>query len=189
MKLYTKTISEALAGLQKGEFQSQDLVASCLQRITETDHELNSFISVNEGYALERARQEDEKRLKGKAGRLSGVPFSIKDLLCTKEFRTTCGSRMLENFTPPYDATVVEKLEKDGAVIIGKTSMDEFAMGSTSENCVFGVPQNPWKKDMSQEVRPVVQPLLWPLDSVWPLLGLTQEDPSGSRHHFVVWLV
>jgi len=111
-----------------------------------TDDEIHSFISVFKEEALARAGEEDKKRARKEGGPLCGIPVSVKDLLCTKGRKTTCGSKMLQGFVPPYDAAVVEKLEKDGAVIIGKTTMDEFAMGSTSETCSFGVPQNPWRR-------------------------------------------
>jgi aspartyl-tRNA(Asn)/glutamyl-tRNA(Gln) amidotransferase subunit A len=88
----------------------------------------------------------DKKRKEGTVGRLCGIPLSIKDLLATKGLKTTCGSKILEKYVPPYDATVVSRVKNEGAVILGKTTMDEFAMGSTSETCAFGVPQNPWKK-------------------------------------------
>ena len=89
----------------------------------------------------------DLSRQRGEGGSLCGIPLSIKDLLCTKDRTTTCGSKILENFAPPYDATVVEKLNTEGAVIVGKAAMDEFAMGSTSENCAYKIPSNPWNID------------------------------------------
>lgn len=146
MQPYTLTIAESLERLQNKELTSRDLVESCLQRINQTETKLHSFISVYEEKALRRAEEEDNKRQQGQSGSLSGIPISIKDLLCTKGTATTCGSKMLENFISPYNATVVEKLESEGAVIIGKVAMDEFAMGSTSETCAFGVPDNPWKE-------------------------------------------
>jgi aspartyl-tRNA(Asn)/glutamyl-tRNA(Gln) amidotransferase subunit A len=145
MNPYELSIAQSLKNLGEGELSSRDLVESCLKRIDEVEERVHSFISVNAEQALTRAEEEDEKRKKGESGSLSGVPVSIKDLLCTKGTATTCGSRILENFVPPYNATVVEKLETEGAVIVGKVAMDEFAMGSTSETCSFGVPQNPWK--------------------------------------------
>lgn len=146
MQPYTYSISDSLEKLANKEFTAVELVSSCLERIEQTDEKLHSFITVNYDEALNSARQEDEKRKKGEYGALSGIPISIKDLLCTKGTQTTCGSKMLENFIPPYSATVVERLEKEGAIIIGKVTMDEFAMGSTSETCAFGVPDNPWKE-------------------------------------------
>ena len=147
MDYYTFTLSESLEKMDKGEFTSEDLVKSCLQRIEDTDKEIGAFITVESEKAITRAKEEDAKRAAGNKGVLSGIPISVKDLICTTGIRTTCGSKMLENFIPPYNATVIERLEKEGAVILGKVSMDEFAMGSTSETCSFAVPQNPWKKD------------------------------------------
>lgn len=146
MNPYELTIGQALKRMEQGELSAVALTESCLDRIDAIDKNLFAFVTVDREGALDQAQNADRAREAGQAGRLCGVPISVKDLLCTKGLRTTCGSKMLENFIPPYDATVVEKLKAEGAVIIGKTTMDEFAMGSTSESCAFGVPQNPWKK-------------------------------------------
>ncbi len=146
MNPYELTIGRALENLALGQLSSRELTQSCLKRIEEVEESVNSFITFNPEKALARADEEDKKRSVGKGGLLSGIPVSIKDLLCTKGVATTCGSKILEDFIPPYNATVVDKLEREGAVIIGKVTMDEFAMGSTSETCAFKVPVNPWKK-------------------------------------------
>ncbi|SDP75226.1 Asp-tRNA(Asn)/Glu-tRNA(Gln) amidotransferase subunit GatA [Desulforhopalus singaporensis] len=146
MKPYELTITEALRTMENKELSSVELTRSCLDRIDSVDQQLSAFITVDEKGALEQAEQADKDRENGTAGKLCGIPVSIKDLLCTKGLKTTCGSKILANFIPPYDATVVKNLKKEGAVIIGKVTMDEFAMGSTSENCAFGIPRNPWKK-------------------------------------------
>ncbi len=147
MEPYELTITEACKRLADKSLSSVDLTRSCLERITQTEEGISSFISLHPERALEQAHQADQKRAAGEAGALCGIPLSIKDLLCTKGVRTTCGSRILENFKPPYDATVVEKLNEAGAIIVGKTAMDEFAMGSTSENCAFQTPANPWNSE------------------------------------------
>lgn len=145
MHPYELTICQALEKLNTGELSSRELTVSCLDRITEVEDRIHAFIRVDRDRALAYADRADS--LKGDArGSLCGIPVSIKDLLCTKGVATTCGSRILENFIPPYNAEVVDRLEKEGAVILGKTTMDEFAMGSTSETCAFKVPENPWKK-------------------------------------------
>ncbi len=146
MKPYELTISEALKRMEQGELSSVELTKSCLDRIDAIDKEVVAFVNLDREGALSQAENADRDRKAGKGGKLCGIPLSVKDLLCTKGLITTCGSRMLENFVPPYDATVVTKIKKEGAVILGKTTMDEFAMGSTSESCAFGVPRNPWKK-------------------------------------------
>lgn len=147
MKLYELSIGQAAASLASGECSSEELTTSCLDRIEEVEKDIQGFISLDPESALQQARKADEKLKKKESGKLCGIPLSIKDLLCTKGVKTTCGSKMLENFIPPYNATVVEKLQQEGIVMLGKASMDEFAMGSTSETCAFGVPKNPWNKE------------------------------------------
>lgn len=137
-------IGQAARLMEKGELSSVELTRSCLDRIATIDQELSAFITVDEKGALEQAEKADKARKNGKKGKLLGIPLSIKDLLCTRGIKTTCGSRMLENFIPPYDATVVSMLKDEGAVLLGKVTMDEFAMGSASETCAYGIPKNPY---------------------------------------------
>ena len=111
------------------------------------DSQLNSFISLTEEYAITQAKKIDLEISKGKIRPLAGIPLAQKDIFCTKGLRTTCGSKMLENFISPYNATVVEKLNDAGMVIIGKTNMDEFAMGSSNETSYFGDVKNPWNTE------------------------------------------
>jgi aspartyl-tRNA(Asn)/glutamyl-tRNA(Gln) amidotransferase subunit A len=127
------------------KISSVELTQACLERIR-AQRELNAFISVDESFSLAAARKADERRAKGEAGPLTGIPIAHKDILCTRALRTTCGSRMLENYTSPYDAHVVSELERAGTVMVGKTNMDEFAMGSSSESSCFGPVRNPWAK-------------------------------------------
>jgi aspartyl-tRNA(Asn)/glutamyl-tRNA(Gln) amidotransferase subunit A len=145
MNPYELTIGQAIEKLKKRELSSRELTLSCLGRIDAVDDRIKAFITVNREYALAMADKADAKKGDDR-GVLCGIPFSIKDLLCIKGMATTCGSKILENFIPPYNATVIDLLENEGAVILGKTSMDEFAMGSTSETCAFKVPENPWGK-------------------------------------------
>ena len=146
MNPFELTIGQARTELDNGKLSSRELTISCLDRIKSVDEDIHSFIYVTEKEALQQADAADKQIAAGTTDPLCGIPFSMKDLLCTKGVRTTCGSKILENFVPPYDATVVEKLKNQGAVILGKVAMDEFAMGSTSENCAFDIPGNPWKK-------------------------------------------
>lgn len=144
MEPYELTISEAVELMADKKLTSKELTKSCIDRIDKTESVMNSFISLQPEQAMQHAEKADQARETGESGTLLGVPLSLKDLLCTKGIPTTCGSKILENFTPPYNATVVEKLDEQGAVIVGKVAMDEFAMGSTSENCAFDIPANPW---------------------------------------------
>ncbi|MBW1636684.1 MAG: Asp-tRNA(Asn)/Glu-tRNA(Gln) amidotransferase subunit GatA [Deltaproteobacteria bacterium] len=146
MKPFELTIAQAMDDMAAGELSAVELTESCLSRIDEIDEKLQAFITVDGDAALSRAAEADGERRDGRAGALCGIPFSIKDLLSTKGVRTTCGSKILENYIPPYDATVVANIRKEGGVILGKVAMDEFAMGSTSETCAFGVVQNPNRK-------------------------------------------
>ncbi len=146
MNAYELTLEEAAIQLEAGELSSVELTKSCLDRIDSIEKHVNAFVSIDGEAALVQAEKADKARSEGNNNPLCGVPVAIKDLLAVKDMPMTCGSKMLENFVPPYNATLVDKLQKAGAVIIGKLTMDEFAMGSTSETCAFGVPQNPWKK-------------------------------------------
>jgi aspartyl-tRNA(Asn)/glutamyl-tRNA(Gln) amidotransferase subunit A len=142
--LYALTIHEAAELLRRREITSLVLTESVLHRIQETEPHLNAFITITADLALAQARQADERLERGEAHPLTGVPAAIKDIICTKGVRTTCGSHMLENYIPPYDATAIERLRRVGMVMVGKTNMDEFAMGSSGENSAFGPTHNPW---------------------------------------------
>ena len=138
------TIHEAHRLLKNRQLSSVELTKACLARISQVEPEVRAFVTVTDELALEQAQKADELMANGDAGYLTGVPVLVKDVICTKGIRTTCSSKMLENLVPPYDATVVEKLKDCGAVIIGKANMDEFAMGSSTENSAFFITRNPW---------------------------------------------
>lgn len=142
--MHNKTIAELSQSLANGEFSSVELTQSYLERINRLDSNYNSFITVTEESALTQAKQADEQRAAGNAGALTGVPIAQKDLFCTEGVRTTCASKILDNFIAPYDATIVSKLNEAGTVCLGKTNMDEFAMGSSNENSAYGAVKNPW---------------------------------------------
>jgi len=144
MDLHTKTLAELAAGLERGDFSSTELTEAMLSRIAVHDEKLNAFVTVTADQALMQAEAADAARQAGRAGVLGGLPIVHKDIFCTRGVRTTCGSRMLDNFVSPYDATVVERLAAAGAVVLGKTNMDEFAMGSSNETSYFGPVRNPW---------------------------------------------
>jgi aspartyl-tRNA(Asn)/glutamyl-tRNA(Gln) amidotransferase subunit A len=143
--LLNSTVTELSAALAAKKISSRELTELCLARM-QSQRELNAFISTDESVSVEAARRADLRRAKGDAGPLTGIPIAHKDVLCTRALRTTCGSRMLENYVSPYDAHVVEALERAGTVLLGKCNMDEFAMGSSSENPHFGPVKNPWAK-------------------------------------------
>jgi aspartyl-tRNA(Asn)/glutamyl-tRNA(Gln) amidotransferase subunit A len=139
------SVSELSAALAAKRVSSVELTRAFLERIGKLK-DLNAFITVDEAGALKRAAQADARRAAGTAVALTGVPFAYKDIYCTEGLRTTCGSRMLENFVSPYDAHVVEQFAAAGAVALGKCNMDEFAMGSSNENSYFGPVLNPWDR-------------------------------------------
>lgn len=141
MKLYTLTCHEAIELIKKGKIKAEELILSVISNISEKEEKINAYITKTLDSALEEAKRIDGLSEKPP---LAGIPISIKDNICTKGIPTTCGSKILSNFIPPYDATVISKLKDAGAIIIGKTNMDEFAMGSSTENSFFGPTRNPW---------------------------------------------
>ncbi|MCC5796709.1 MAG: Asp-tRNA(Asn)/Glu-tRNA(Gln) amidotransferase subunit GatA [Methylophaga sp.] len=145
--MHNKTLSELSEMLHKGEVTSVELTRHFLDRIKAHNTELNAFISVCEESALAQAAAADEQLKNKTAGKLTGIPMAHKDIFCTKGVRTSCASKMLDSFVSPYDATVVEKIAASGMVMLGKTNMDEFAMGSSNETSYYGPVKNPWDTD------------------------------------------
>jgi aspartyl-tRNA(Asn)/glutamyl-tRNA(Gln) amidotransferase subunit A len=141
-------VAQLSEGLRRKEFSSVELTKRLLERIGASQPKLNALISVTAEEALQSAQAADRALAGGTAGPLTGVPIVHKDIFCTQGVRTTCGSRMLENFVAPYDATVVARLRSAGAVMLGKANMDEFAMGSSNETSFFGPVRNPWQADL-----------------------------------------
>ena len=142
--MHTLTVSELAAGLRARKFSSLDLTLHFLGRIERLGPELNAFVTVTADRALADARAADERLAQGRGGPLTGVPIAHKDIFCTDGILTTCSSKMLSNFVAPYDATVVQRWRDAGTVLLGKTNMDEFAMGSSNETSFFGPVKNPW---------------------------------------------
>ncbi|PXX89801.1 Asp-tRNA(Asn)/Glu-tRNA(Gln) amidotransferase GatCAB subunit A [Marinobacter vulgaris] len=142
--MHDKSVAELARELESGKISSVELTRQFLGHLKQEDEQLNSFITITEDQALADAHAADEQRAAGKATPWTGVPFAHKDIFCTNGVATTCGSKMLANFVPPYDATVTENFRKAGAVCLGKTNMDEFAMGSSTESSHFGATTNPW---------------------------------------------
>ncbi|MDR0577005.1 MAG: Asp-tRNA(Asn)/Glu-tRNA(Gln) amidotransferase subunit GatA [Candidatus Accumulibacter sp.] len=139
-----KTLGQLSQALAFGEISSVELTRLYLDRIERIDPRINAFITVDREKSLAQAEAADARRAAGEAGPLTGIPLAHKDIFCAVGWRTTCGSKMLGNFISPYDATVIERCNAAGAVILGKTNMDEFAMGSSSETSHFGPVRNPW---------------------------------------------
>jgi aspartyl-tRNA(Asn)/glutamyl-tRNA(Gln) amidotransferase subunit A len=143
--MHTKTIAELTQGLKNKEFSSVELTQHYLDRINTSD--LNAFITITDEIALQQAQTADAQIAKGKASILTGIPYAHKDIFCTNGVKTSAASKMLDNFISPYDATVSHKLNQSGLVMLGKTNMDEFAMGSSNENSFYGAVKNPWDKN------------------------------------------
>ena len=142
--MYNLTIAELIKGLQSKAFSSVELTEHFLERIARLNPEYNAVITLTAEQALKAAAAADKRLAAGNAPALCGVPIVHKDIFCTQGVRTSCGSKMLDNFIPPYNATVVENFEQAGAVVLGKTNMDEFAMGSSNETSFYGPVKNPW---------------------------------------------
>jgi len=147
MLMHNKTLAELSRGLVAGEYTSEQLTRHFLQRIDDLGGELNCLVTVTADQALTQAREADQRRARGEAGPLTGIPMVHKDIFCTDGVKTSCGSKMLDNFIAPYDATVVRKLKEAGMPMLGKANMDEFAMGSSNETSFYGAVKNPWNMD------------------------------------------
>jgi aspartyl-tRNA(Asn)/glutamyl-tRNA(Gln) amidotransferase subunit A len=144
MDLHALTIHELSELLEKRAVSSRDITEAFYQRIDALEDRVHAYLTLTPELAYEQAERADRRRRAGESGALLGMPLAIKDVICTKGVRTTCGSKILHNFVPPYDATVMERLNAAGAVLLGKTNMDEFAMGSSTEHSAFGITRNPW---------------------------------------------
>ena len=140
----TASLTQLNNGLKNKDFSSVELTSAYLERAKSLNNQTNAFITIDEEYALNSAKKADELIKNGKAKPLTGIPLAVKDNICTKNLKTTCASKMLEDFEPFYDATAVSRLKKQGAVILGKTNMDEFAMGGSSSTSYFGAVKNPY---------------------------------------------
>jgi aspartyl-tRNA(Asn)/glutamyl-tRNA(Gln) amidotransferase subunit A len=147
MELHQLTIHELQKFIRSKEVNSTDIVKSVFKRIDAVEGSVHAYITLMKEYAFAEAAKADRCIKEGNIQALTGIPIALKDIVCTKGFLTTCGSRILYNYIPPYDATVVEKLKEAGAVFTGKTNMDEFAMGSSTETSYFGITKNPWALD------------------------------------------
>ncbi len=147
MDLHTLTIAKAQELLSQGAISSVELTQAFLDRVDLYEGRIGAFITLDKKDALAQAGVADEHIAAGNQAPFTGIPIALKDLLCTRGVKTTCGSKILGNFVPQYDATVVEKLKKENAVLIGKTNLDEFAMGSSTENSAFKITKNPWNQD------------------------------------------
>ncbi len=147
MGLHEKTLRELSDDLKNKTVSSVELTQHFLNRIAKHDETLNSFVTVANEHAMSQAKAADEKIASGNAEPLTGLPIAQKDIFCTNGIKTSCGSKMLDNFIAPYDATVVDKFNQSGAVMLGKLNMDEFAMGSSNETSFYGAVKNPWDTD------------------------------------------
>lgn len=143
-KLQTLTISAARDALDAGDMTSVELTEALLTRIEAIEPQVQAFLTITGEQALEQARAADKEHATAPSSPLHGIPLAVKDVICTKGVRTTCASRMLETFVPPYNATTIARLRQAGAVLLGKTNCDEFAMGSSTENSAYAITRNPW---------------------------------------------
>ena len=178
------TLESALNGMASGDFSSEELTKAHVEACMEAA-DLNAFITTTFEQALDQAKASDDRRAKGEVGRLEGAPLGVKDLFCTKGVKTTAGSNILGDFTPPYESTVSANMKRDGMVMLGKLNLDEFAMGSSNETSAYGSVVNPWKN--GEELVPGgssgVLLRLWRLIFAWAQLQLIPAAPFANLRH------
>ena len=184
-ELYHLTIHDAQALIAQGEIKTPDVVEACLGRIEAIEDKVRAFVTVTGDRALERSRRMRDLRGNG-GGQLTGMPVQIKDLISTRGVATTCASRMLEEYVPTYDAGVVNGLSEAGAVMVGKGNMDEFGMGSSTENSAFHPTHNPWDLDRVPGGAAAAERQRWRQERLCTPLVLTPEAASGSPRPCVV---
>lgn len=143
MELNTLSLTEALKGLEQKKFSSVELTEACLRQIEKRNKTINAFITVEKEHALKQAAEADVKRERGEKGKILGIPFSVKDAICTQDIRSTASAKILDNYVPPFDATVIASLKREGGIIIGKTNCDAFGHGASNENSMYGPVRNP----------------------------------------------
>jgi len=142
--MHQSTLTELSSALELKKISSEELTRMYIERCKKHNNSLNCFITISEESAIHKAKIADKKRASGDCTPLTGIPIAQKDIFCVNEIKTTCGSKMLSNFIAPYDATLVKRMDENGFVMLGKTNMDEFAMGSSNETSFFGPVKNPW---------------------------------------------
>src|SRR3990167_4974408 len=181
------TIRELTSKIVSGELKATAVVEQYLKELARS--KINSFITTIPEEALAQAKNIDVKISKGESlGALAGVPLAVKDIIVTRGLRSTGGSKILDTYVPPYDATVVEKVRKAGAIIVGKTNCDEFAMGSSGENSGYGPTQNPWQTTCVTGGSYPVPRRPWPRVNVWLRSALILAGQSVNRRLFAAWL-
>jgi aspartyl-tRNA(Asn)/glutamyl-tRNA(Gln) amidotransferase subunit A len=146
LEIYSQTIKEASSAIERGDVSPVELVKAVLGRIDAIEEEVGAYVTVNRDNALEQAKQAEKSIKDGVKRSLNGIPIAVKDNICTEGIRTTCSSKILENFMPPYESTATQRLKNEGYILIGKTNLDEFAMGSSTENSAFVHTKNPWDR-------------------------------------------
>jgi aspartyl-tRNA(Asn)/glutamyl-tRNA(Gln) amidotransferase subunit A len=181
--MHNLTVAELIKGLKNKDFSSLELTQHYLNRINNS--ELNAFISITEDEALSQAKDADKKITQGDSSILTGIPYAHKDIFCTKGVKTSAGSKMLDSFISPYDATVTKRLNNENMVMLGKTNMDEFAMGSSNENSYFGPVKNPWDVVKFQEDPQAAQQQLLQRVSHRLQQELIQGEVSANQQVFV----
>jgi Asp-tRNA(Asn)/Glu-tRNA(Gln) amidotransferase A subunit family amidase len=186
---HSMSISRLAPLLARGEVSPVEVTEQFLERIRGRDRELNAYLTVDEAGALAQARAAEARLARGEGAPLTGIPLAVKDVLATRGLRTTCASRILENYAPPYDATVCARLREQGAVFLGKVNMDEFAMGSSTETRPSARRIIPGTRHASPAAPAAARPRRWPPTCAAPRWARTPAAPSASPPPIAAWWV